>query len=174
MAGHFGTRFRYIKKMKGEKILNNDKNRFLSYVSIANDNGCMIWTGVIGNCGYGQLQLLSKKFIRAHRMSYKYFKGDLGTDMLVCHTCDNKKCVAPEHLFLGTPAENMTDMINKNRSRKVKGNCHYMSKINEDDVLKIRNLKKSGKTYLEISKIFNVHMQTIASIIQGRSWSHVK
>lgn len=174
MAGHFGTRFKYIKSKKLDRVLNTDKNRFLSYVSLPNENGCMIWMGVIGNCGYGQFFLLNKKAIRPHRLSYKYFKGEFNENLFICHTCDNKKCVAPDHLFVGTPKENMTDMINKKRDIKAKGSIHYLSKLKEKDILEIRKLRQSGKTYFEISEIFNVHMQTIAAIITGRSWSHLK
>ncbi|CAK0742246.1 hypothetical protein CCP3SC1AL1_1170020 [Gammaproteobacteria bacterium] len=174
MSGHFGTKFKYIKDRKDEKILNTDKNRFLSYVSLPNETGCMLWMGVVGNCGYGQFFLLNKKHMRPHRMAYQYFKGRLTKEMFVCHHCDQKLCLSPDHLFLGTPQENMTDMINKKRDIKAKGSKHYLSKLNDNDILNIRKLRGEGKTYLDISKIYNVHMQNIASIIQGRSWSHIK
>lgn len=175
MAGHFGTRIRYIKNHKQDRILSTDKNRFLSYVSLPDDKGCMFWRGVVGNCGYGQFMLLDKKkIIRAHRMSFKYFKGNLDDSMYVCHHCDKKLCVAPEHLFLGEAKDNTSDMIQKHRDIKAKGNAHYLSKLKESDIIEIRNFRESGMTYLEISKIFNVHMQTIAAVISGRSWSHVK
>lgn len=78
-------------------------------------NGCWEWQGVMHHSGYGCLRQ-NGKFAQAHRVSYAAFKGEPG-DLLLCHTCDNPRCINPGHLFLGTHADNMADMKAKGRGR---------------------------------------------------------
>lgn len=81
--------------------------------------GCWIWTaGLRGKTGYGAYKL-NGKTIDAHRVSYELHNGLIPKGMYVCHTCDNRKCVNPNHLFLGTAKDNYQDAVNK--ARIIKG-----------------------------------------------------
>lgn len=93
----------------------NNVNRFFSYVSYSDD--CWEWQGGLNRPdGYGKFYCGgSKKYILAHRWSYHYFIGDLGT-LLCCHHCDNRKCVNPFHLFSGAHKDNMQDCSRKGRT----------------------------------------------------------
>ena len=83
-------------------------------------NGCWVWTGWIDNWGYGYIPGHGG----AHRVSYQIYKGRINKGLLVCHTCDNPKCVNPEHLWLGTTKENALDRQRKGRGNTARGPRH--------------------------------------------------
>lgn len=91
---------------------------------------------------------------------------------MVCHRCDNRICVNPDHLFLGTPADNSRDMARKNRSTR--GSRNPQAKLSEGDVRKIRrSYEAGGVTQAQLSERFNVNGVTISNIITRKTWRHV-
>lgn len=94
-----------------------DIERFWSKVDKSGD--CWEWVGYLNEKGYGKFRL-NNKLQRAHRISYALKYGAIPEGMLVCHRCDNPKCVNPEHLFIGTTTDNARDSISKGRRPKMK------------------------------------------------------
>ena len=141
--------------------------RFIRNVDQTND--CWLWKGS-KSCRYGKF-FLEGKFISAHRASYLFFVGKIPLKKFICHKCDNPKCVNPDHLFLGTPKENMLDMIHKNRHRF--GEAHGNHKLTDTQVKEIANLYNQGYSINYVSRIFNVSSVTISNIVNKKIWTHL-
>ena len=150
-------------------------NHFMKYVPpITDDSKCMEWLGYINPSGYGKMGFDSKCY-RAHRLAYKIWKGRISKNKEVCHSCDNKKCINPQHLFLGTHSQNMQDMADKKRNPilLLKGSQKKQSKLKESDIPQIRMFLAGGVYQRDIAKLFGVHQTVIRDINLKRTWRHV-
>lgn len=145
---------------------------------------CWFWRGATQK-GYGCLvkengkRKNGKRFqlkISAHRISYQLHYGEIPLDLHVLHRCDIRNCVNPEHLFLGTNADNMADKIKKGRQAggSMPGSKNPNSKINEQDIKKIRHLyKNKAASQRQLQSLFNLSRGSIYKIVHRLSWDHV-
>ena len=157
---------------------------------VVRESGCHEWTGCVEKDGYGRIAIeairkedgkISVVKMRANRLAYELAYGPIPDGMLVCHTCDNRRCVNPEHLFLGTPADNSADMARKGRAAsgerngnsRSKGNAatgerNGNSKLTDKERVMIENLKESGMLQREVAEMFGVSKGNI-----GRIWRKI-
>ncbi len=152
------------------------EERFWEKVNIKGEDECWEWKAYINIGGYGTFNFENKVETLAHRVAYEITKGKIEKGKIVMHTCDNRLCVNPKHLRLGTHQDNMDDMVKKGRSfkRDMNGENNYNAKLTERDIREICLLYSSEKfTQQEIAEKIGVTQGNISLIVNNKNWKYV-
>ena len=160
-------------------------DKFWKKVDIKSKDDYWEWQGPINHDGYGVFNH-GKTRTRAHRKSWELTVGPIPEGMVICHKCDNPRCVNPSHLFIGTIADNNADMVSKNRQTRnqnriylfgstfplYKGENHPGAKLKQSDVDKMRFLHSTGEySIVSLSKMFNCGRSTAGHIVRRTRWN---
>jgi hypothetical protein len=141
--------------------------KFFDSIHPEPNTGCWLWGKGGTTHGYGGIKINGKSQL-AHRFSYRVFRGDIPEKHLVCHKCDVRVCVNPDHLFIGTIQDNSRDMVNK--GRQVRGEGTGISKLTDDAVRSI--LISRERTYI-LARKYGVHPTVISRTRRGLAWRHI-
>jgi hypothetical protein len=144
--------------------------RFARHVQITdNPSACWLWTGSLRN-GYGQINKgdQSGGMLYAHRLAWELTYGPIPPAMCVCHVCDERRCCRPDHMFLGTKADNLADMWSKQRHQH--GATHSAARLTDAQVRAILSSSQSAR--LEAAR-YGVTISAIRAIRRGRNWKHI-
>lgn len=142
-------------------------------VDMETEGDCWLWLGANNRGGYGTFSVGGKTYT-AHRVSWLISNHYIPNDLCVCHSCDNRLCVNPDHLWLGTKMENYLDMIAKHRRANnccARGMRHWNHKLTPSDIEDIRTKYASGKmSQRELAQEYNVGQSHVSAIIRQARW----
>lgn len=145
-------------------------NKFNKHARRGNDDECWPWQGTIDKDGYGVL-LHQGRQVRAHRVSLAAVGWPVPRDRNALHHCDNRSCVNPRHLYVGTHGDNVADRVWRDRSAK--GEANGRAKLTEARVLVILAQHEAGVSQRRLAARFGVSVRTIHNIINRKAWNHV-
>lgn len=136
-----------------------------------NNDECWEWQGSFNSTGYGQIGIKGKKF-SSHRLSWLVNRGAIPSGLCVCHHCDNRRCVNPNHLFLGTKKDNLDDMDQKGRRitpPRPSGEANPAARLSDRQVEEIRELGRQGLGSRKIAKQVGCSSSQAFRIVRGES-----
>lgn len=158
--------------------------------NVEKSDGCWIWRGVVTSAGYGVIYVRPKN-LRAHRVSWHIHFGPIPQGMFICHTCDNPRCVRPDHLFVGSPRANHDDMKRKGRAptdakngsatrpdRVARGERHGVSRLTDAQVIEIRTRYRRGDRHGNgaglLAREYGVSKAAVRRIVLRLYWRHLE
>lgn len=142
------------------------KERFDAKWSPEPNSGCWLWTASVDGHGYGKI-FKDGRLQKAHRVAYELYKSKIPDGLLALHHCDNRLCINPDHIFIGTQRDNMIDKCAKGRGN---GEKHPMAKLSDAHALEIKQSKEPLKV---LAERFSVSIATISRIRNGKKWKHI-
>ncbi|AXH46618.1 HNH endonuclease [Gordonia phage BobBob] len=130
------------------------------------DDSCWPWQGNVNDTGYGRV-CVAGNVTNAHRAAYRVTNGDVPDGLVVRHTCDNRRCVNPKHLILGTQGDNVRDMLWQRSPRA------FGRRLTERDIIAIRRAHVGGTSRRAIAEQYGINYAHACGIISGQRWAHV-
>lgn len=164
-----------MSEERGKRAMRADKSEKQFLEKVDKTDSCWIWKGYRDSKGYGEIAGADGKRTRAHRVSWLFYRGQIPDGICVCHRCDNPPCVNPNHLFLGTQADNLRDMRTKKRwtPRVIVGGANPRCRFTADQVLALRKSFDAGGTLTEVAKKYALPISTVWNIVHRKTWSHI-
>lgn len=135
--------------------------------------GCLVWTRSRIRGGYGQLKI-GGRVLRAHRVAFELWNGPIPVGVFVCHSCDNPPCCNPDHLFIGTAADNVADMLAKGRGQSATGARNYQAKLTPEIVNEARRAHLAGASGRALARQYGVSHPTMQALLTGHTWRWVQ
>jgi hypothetical protein len=154
-------------KMVPQKTPSAIASRFWAKVNKSGD--CWIWESHINYAGYGKF-MLNRISQSAHRVAWELTNGPIPEGLCICHKCDNPPCVNPEHLFLGTHADNAADRVAKGRGIGCPGELNPKAKVSKKDVEDIRRRCASGESRQSVASLYGITAGQVRNITTGKAW----
>ena len=145
-------------------------------VDIRGRTECWNWLASKKPAGYGQVQSPEKRVDYSHRVAFNLIRGRIPPGMFICHSCDNRACVNPYHLFLGTQRDNVRDAMSKNRLVNPPvhfGESNCRNTFSEQEIRKIRELYRNGMSQHAIARLFGRHQGSISNIVLNKTWKYI-
>jgi hypothetical protein len=139
-------------------------------------DGCWLWAGATFFHGYGAISGGRKVGpLRAHRVSWEIHFGPIPSGLRVLHHCDTPACVRPDHLFLGTQQDNLSDMAAKHRGRRsgLPGTTNAQAKLTDEAVREARAARANGATFDSLAHRYGVSQKAIMNAVNRVTWRHV-
>ena len=166
--GILGSHVKYLHKATIEE-------EFWPHVNKTGPGGCWLWTSYRNERGYGLLAFRGRKNIRAHRFSWELVHGRTPSHRFCLHKCDVRHCVNPDHIFLGSYAENAADMTSK--GRQARGEMNNRNKLTEAQAIELlskRPTRRQRGVTRAIAAEYGIAINTLAALWAGRSWKHLR
>jgi hypothetical protein len=151
-----------------------DEEKFMRFVMPEPNSGCWLWVGGEQRYGYGSFRL-NKKGHMAHKFSYEMYKEKVPDGMVILHKCDVTACVNPDHLEVGTQADNLKDMHDRGRNNQPFGDHHSNATLTSDKVREIKIALRDKKyvSFVSLAKSYGITASALYEIRIGKNWKQI-